>query len=91
LKLLALFLLLFVYSCHGEAPKGVKTSSPTNTDMSALEHLKIARQLLRNEEGHLMVMGRSHTPEEQKRYESLLFAGKALVEMIENLENSELK
>ena len=86
MKIFALFLLMFVYACHGEGPKETPPYSPPATnEMTALDHLKKAREILRNEEGHLMVMGRSHTEAEKKRYEALLSAGKNLAEMIDNL------
>lgn len=86
-----LFLLMFVYACHGESPKKPTYSSPVSGEMTALEHLKKAQKILRNEEGHLMVMGRSHTEQEKKRYEALLFAGKSLSEVMDRLVSSDAR
>ncbi|TDJ06475.1 MAG: hypothetical protein E2O68_04910 [Deltaproteobacteria bacterium] len=90
MKIMILFLLMFVCACHGEAPKKIMSYPGTTSkgEMSALEHLQKAKDILRNEEGHLMIMGRSHTDEEQKRYEVLLSSGKALAEIIDILQNS---
>jgi len=91
MKIWILFLLLFVYACHGETPEKLPYAPQVSGEMTALDHLKAARSLLRNEEGHLMVMGRSHTEEEKERYDALLSVGKALAKMIDDLERSGFK
>ena len=86
MKTLILFFLMFTYACNGEASKESSPYSlPTSDEMTAIEHLKKAREILRNEEGHLMVMGRAHSEAEKKRYGTLVTAGKVLADLIDGL------
>ncbi|RLA64343.1 MAG: hypothetical protein DRQ88_03880 [Epsilonproteobacteria bacterium] len=91
MKIEVLFLLIFVYGCNGKSLDRPAFSSAQNGEMTALEHLKRARTILRNEEGRLMVMGRSHTEQEKEKYEVFLGEGQVLAEMIARLERLGIK
>lgn len=79
--------LIFFLSCKGGPD--LKQDSPIS-NASALEHLKQAREILRQEEGQLMIMGRGFSDNEKIRYETLIDSGKKLSVMIDLLEKTQL-
>jgi len=82
-----ILILLFFLSCNGGSE--LKQDSP-KPSISAIEHLKEAREILRQEEGQLMIMGRGFSESEKVRYETLIDTGKKLNTMIDLIEKTEL-
>ncbi len=67
----------------------MKQDSP-KSNLSALEHLREAKEILRQEEGQLMIMGRGFSDSERVRYETLIDTGKKLSTMIDLLEKTQI-
>jgi hypothetical protein len=79
--------LIFFLSCNGG--KEVNQGS-SKSNLSAIEHLKEAKEILRQEEGQLMIMGRGFSEGEKVRYETLIDTGKKLSTMIDLLEKTQI-
>ncbi len=77
---------VFLISCN-QGPELKKESS--NQNMSAINHLREAKEILRQEEGQLMIQGRALSNREQIRYETLIDTGKKLDSMIDLLEKTQ--
>ena len=84
--MLRILFLVFFLSCNGGSE--LKEESVKNSS-NALEHLKQAKEILRQEEGQLMIMGRGFTEKEKVRYETLVDTGKKLSTIIDLLEKTE--
>jgi hypothetical protein len=80
-----LFLIFFI-SCTQE-PSARKKAFPTQ--LNAIEHLKEAKEILRQEEGQLMIVGRNLTEKEKVRYETLIDSGKKLDTLIDLLDKTQ--
>lgn len=79
--------LVFFLSCN----KGSDMKQGSfKSNLSALEHLREAKEILRQEEGQLMIMGRGFSDGERVRYETLIDSGKKLSTMIDLLEKTQL-
>ena len=83
--MLRILFLVFFLSCNGGSELKEKSVKSSN----ALEHLKQAKEILRQEEGQLMIMGRGFTEKEKVRYETLVDTGKKLSTIIDLLEKTE--
>lgn len=81
-----LFLFVFL-SCNKGSD--MKQDSP-KFNLNALEHLREAKEILRQEEGQLMIMGRGFSESERVRYETLIDSGKKLSTMIDLLEKTQI-
>jgi hypothetical protein len=79
--------LIFFLSCN----KGLEMEQDsTKSNLNAIEHLKEAKEILRQEEGQLMIMGRGFSESEKVRYETLIDSGKKLSTMIDLLEKTQI-
>lgn len=82
-----ILILFFFISCNGGSE--LKQDS-SQSSVSAIEHLKQARDILRQEEGQLMIMGRGFSENEKIRYETLIDSGKKLNNLIDLLEKTQI-
>ncbi|MFI5390383.1 MAG: hypothetical protein ACHQYQ_03395 [Bacteriovoracales bacterium] len=80
-----LFLIFFI-SCN-QGPSTRKEAFPTK--LNATDHLKEAKEMLRQEEGQLMIVGRNLSEKEKVRYETLIDSGKKLDTIIDLLEKTQ--
>lgn len=62
----------------------------SKSSLSALDHLKEAKEILRQEEGQLMIMGRAFSESEKVRYETLIDTGKKLSTIIDLIEKTQI-
>ena len=83
--MLRILFLVFFLSCNGGSDLKEESVKSSN----ALEHLKQAKEILRQEEGQLMIMGRGFTEKEKVRYETLVDTGRKLGTIIDLLEKTE--
>jgi hypothetical protein len=83
-KLIVFFLFI---SCTGtQVNSETSQTSSSAKGISALEHLRIAKEMLHQEQGHLMIQGKAFNREEKERYEVLIGVGKKLENVIKDLE-----
>ena len=79
--------LIFFLSCSKDSE--MKQDAP-KSGLNAMEHLREAKEILRQEEGQLMIMGRGFTESEKVRYETLIDTGKKLSTIIDLLEKTQI-
>jgi hypothetical protein len=80
-----LFLVFFISCNEGTDLKKEKIE----TNLNAIDHIKEAKEILRQEEGHIMIQGRGLTEKEKVRYETLIDTGKKLDIIIDLLEKTQ--
>ncbi len=66
-----------------------KEVSAAKLHLNAIDHLKEAKEILRQEEGQLMIVGRNLTEKEKVRYETLIDSGKKLENIIDLIEKTQ--
>jgi hypothetical protein len=81
-----ILLLIFFISCN-QGPSARTEAFPTK--LNAVDHLKGAKEILRQEEGQLMIVGRNLTEKEKVRYETLIDSGKKLENIIDLIEKTQ--
>ena len=80
-----LFLIFFI-SCN----QGTQLRKETlETKLNAIDHLKQAKEILRQEEGQLMIVVRNLSEKEKVRYETLIDSGKKLDTIIDLLDKTQ--